>query len=281
MNPPDRPLTGKTCLLTGATGGLGRATALAFAERGASLVLACRDPGRGAAVRAEILARHPASAVELLAIDLASPDSIRAGVTAFLIRHDRLDLLINNAARFVRRRVVSPGGLELMFATNHLGPFLLTYYLLDTLKASAPARVLTIAAPSTSLLDFDDLQGERRFNPLAAFGASKMANLIFTAELVRRLQGTGVTANAVHPGLIRSSLMADLPFPVRWVLWLISSRPPKAAAMIAELASAPDLTETSGVFFKAGKPTEFDAYSRAPEVGRRLWEVSLRLGEVV
>src|SRR4051794_3722363 len=104
MDSPDRPLTGKICLLTGATGGLGRATAIALAERGASLVLAGRDPGRGAAVRDEILARHPASEVELLAIDLASPESIRAGVTAFLVRHDRLDLLINNAARFIRRR---------------------------------------------------------------------------------------------------------------------------------------------------------------------------------
>ena len=281
MNSIDRPLTGKICLITGATGGLGRATAGALAERGASLVLACRDPGRGSAIRDEIRTKHPGTEVELLAIDLASPESIRAGVTAFLVRHERLDVLINNAAIFKRGRSVSPAGLELMFSTNHLGPFLLSYYLLDLLKATAPARVLTITAPSTSLLDFGDLQGERRFNPLAAFGASKMANLLFTAELARRLEGTGVTANAVHPGLIRSNLMADLPFPVRWVLRLISASPAKAAAMVAELASAPELTETSGVFFKAGKPVAFDAYTRNPEVGRTLWDESLRLGEVV
>jgi retinol dehydrogenase-12 len=281
MSATDRSLAGKMCLVTGATGGLGRAIAGALAEGGAHLVLACRDGGRGSAVRDEIRAKHPDTSIELLAIDLASPESIRAGVTSFLVRHDRLDVLINSAAIFKRDRWVTPEGLELMFATNHLGPFLLTYYLLEVLKASAPARVLTITAPATSLVDLDDLQSERYFNPLAAFGASKMANLIFTAELARRLKGTGVTANAIHPGLMRSNLMGELAFPIRWVLWLISASPAKAGATVADLASTPELAETTGALFKDGKATTLDAYSRNPELGRRLWHQSLRLGGVI
>jgi NAD(P)-dependent dehydrogenase (short-subunit alcohol dehydrogenase family) len=236
---------------------------------------------RCTAVRGEILAKSTGASVELLAVDLASPESIRAAVTSYLVRHDRLHVLINNAATYKRNRSVSSESLELMFATNHLGPFLLTYYLLGALKASAPSRVLTITAPSTTRLDFDDLQGERKFSALRAFGASKMANLVFSAELARRLAGTGVTANAVNPGLVRSNLMAELPFPLRWALWLISARPAKAGAAVADLASSPDLIEASGAFFKNGKPITADAYARDPEIGRRLWDVSLRLGGVV
>ena len=270
-------MPGKVYLVTGANGSLGKATAAGLARQGATVVLVCRDQARGEAVQSEITSATGNANVELLLGDLSSQASIRALAEAFKAQHDRLDVLAHVAAVYKQQRVLTTDGLEMMFATNHLGPFLLTHLLLEPLKAAAPARVLVVSAPSTTRLRFDDLQGEQRFNALEAFGASKMANLLFTYELARRLAGTGVTANAFFPGLVKSSLMRELSGPLRWVLPLLSAGPDKAAASLVSLASSPAVQDVTGAFFKGTKTTSSDAYSRHEGVQRHLWEMSEQL----
>ena len=192
-------------------------------------------------------------------------------------RFDHLDALANVAGVFARRRTPTTDGLEMMFATNHLAPFLLTNLLLDRLRASGAGRVLTVSAPSTVRLDFDDLQGERHFSALRGFGASKAANLLFTFELARRLEGTGVVANAVHPGLTRTSLMREAPAPIRWLTDIRSAPPERAAGELAPLLTSADYSSANGRFFHRGREIDPPPYTRDPEVGLRLWEVSATL----
>lgn len=273
----------RVCIVTGANRGLGLATARGLAALGARVILTARDKHRGEKALSAIRDAVGDADVELLALDLASQQSIREMAAAFRDRHDRLDVLINNAGVFTNKRTVTPDGLELMFATNHLGPFLLTNLLLDTLKATSQptlgegARILTVTAPSTTRLDFEDLQAERRFQPWAAFGASKMGNLLFTYELARRLEGTGVTANAIHPGLMRSDLMREAPAPLRWLLRLLSASPEKAAVTPIYLASSPEVAGVSGKFFKNKRPVVSAPPSHDREAQRRLWDVSAAL----
>jgi NAD(P)-dependent dehydrogenase (short-subunit alcohol dehydrogenase family) len=192
-------------------------------------------------------------------------------------KYEHLDVLINNAAIYKSQREMTSEGLELMFATNHIGPFLLTNLLLDKLKTSAPARVLVITAPSTTPLDFDNLQGEQRFNSLQAFGVTKMCNLLFTYVLARRLEGSGVTVNGVHPGLMKSNLMREAPLAMRWLTQLASTAPTKAASSLVYLASAPEMAGVTGKFFKDGKAIESNQYSHDQDIQRRLWDVSIAL----
>ena len=162
-----------------------------------------------------------------------------------------------------------------MFATNHLGPFLLTNLLLDKLKNSASARVLSITAPSTTPLNFDDLQGEQNINAYTAFGASKMCNLLFTYELARRLEGTHVTANAIHPGLVKSGIMKEAAPPIRWFTYLISTAPRKAAETPVYYASSPEVEGMTGLFFRGRQVIQSNSYSTNVEVQKQLWDVSV------
>ena len=202
MTPTD--MQGKICLVTGSTRGLGKATALALAHQHATVILGCRDKQRGEAVLADIKAASPVATVDLLLLDLSVQHSIRTAVREFENRYDHLDVLINNAAVFKRQRTITADGYETMFATNHLGPFLLTNLLLSRLKAANSARILTITAPSTTKIAFEDLQAEHKFSALHAFGASKACNLLFTYELAHRLADTTVTVNAFYPGLVKT-----------------------------------------------------------------------------
>jgi NAD(P)-dependent dehydrogenase (short-subunit alcohol dehydrogenase family) len=214
----------KVCIVTGATSGLGLATATALARRGQNVVMLCRDRSRGEAARARVTSLSGGQSVQLAYADLSSQASTREFAAEFERTHGGLDVLINNAAVFTRTRTVTPDGLETMFATNHLGPFQLTNLLVGLLKSGAPSRVINVTAPSTSKLDLDDLQCEREFRALTAFRRSKMCNLLFTYELARRLQGTGVTVNAFHPGLVRSKLMSEAPALLRLPMRLVPSR---------------------------------------------------------
>lgn len=281
MQPPslDRldNIAGRVCLITGASGGLGKATALGLARLGAHVVMACRDQARGEADRAEIIAASGNSAVQLMPLDLASLQSVRDMAATFKAEHAKLDLLINNASVFKGKRTTTTDGLETMFATNHLGHFLLTNLLLDELKASPHARVINVTAPSTTRLDFDDLQGERKFSALSAFGASKTCNLLFTYELARRLAGTHVAVNALHPGLMKSNLMGEAPAPVRWVTRLFSTTPERASLSLLYLATSEEVAGATGKFFKGAKTINSSAYSRDEDVQRRLWDVSMEL----
>jgi NAD(P)-dependent dehydrogenase (short-subunit alcohol dehydrogenase family) len=278
MAQPD--MRGEVCLVTGSSSGLGKATALGLAQLGATVILGCRDKQRGESALAEIKIGSGNQRVELMLIDLSLQHSVRSMVAEFESRYDQLDVLINNAGVFKNRRILTEDGLEMMFATNHLGPFLLTNLLLDKLKCSASARILSITAPSTTPLDFDDLQGAKKFNAYTAFGASKMCNLLFTYELARRLEGTHITANAIHPGLVKSGIMKEAAAPIRWFTYLISTAPQKAAETPVYYASSPAIEGMTGMFFKGKQAIDSNPYSKNQEVQKRLWDVSVSLSKL-
>ena len=267
---------GKVCIVTGANSGIGRVTAIDLAGRGATVVLICRNHASGAAVVEEIGQRGGDAA--LLIADLASQRQVREVAAAFLKRFDRLDVLINNAGvAGWGTRLVTEDGLEATFAVNHLAPFLLTNLLLDTLKVSAPSRVVTVssAAHKTYPLDLDDLQGERRYSGFGAYSRSKLANILFTLELSRRLEGTGVTANCLHPGVVATGIFRNVPGWIRFILTspLVLS-PERGADTMIYLATAPEVAEVSGQYFVRRKPVRSSRASRDAETARRLWWAS-------
>src|SRR5258706_869078 len=264
-------------LLTGATSGIGKAIAFGLAKTGETVLLVARDQEKRNAVYEEIMTEVQNPNVDFLTCDLSSIGAVKNFAAHVKSKYPKIDVLINNAAVVTRERKVSIDGHELMFATNHLGPFLLTTLLLDQLKAAASARILNITAPSNTKLNFEDLQGRQNFNYLNAFGASKMMNLLFTFELARRLEGTGVTANAVHPGLARSNLMHESPAFLRWPLWLFSVPPERAAIHIVRLATLPEFEKINGKFLHKGKEIKAPANSQDREVQKKIWDISLEL----
>jgi len=269
----------KIILITGGTSGIGKATALELMRTDSRVVIGARDIARGEATRAQL---HSWSGkdVDVLTGDLASLASVREMADTFRKKYPRLDVLINNAGVYRNKRELSADGFELMFAINHLAPFLLTNLLLDSLKASGQARVLNIAAPSATKLNFDDLQGEKNFNAFNAFGASKMANLLFTFELARRLAGMGVTANAIHPGLVRSTLMSDASFFLRFFLNLVSASAEKAARGIIAVALGDQFANETGKFFSNEKEMKASEYAHDREIQKQLWDVGEKLAMV-
>ncbi|MGZ4371446.1 MAG: SDR family NAD(P)-dependent oxidoreductase, partial [Gaiellaceae bacterium] len=208
----DGALTGRTCLITGATRGFGREAALGLAEQGAHVILVGRDQARGGALADEIDGTTRGSA-ELIVADLSSQRAIRQLAAEVRRGHDRLHVLVNNAGALFPRRGLTVDGLERTFALNHLGYFLVTSLLIDLLLASAPARIVNVAsqAHARGHLDLDGLQSQARYGGLAAYRASKLANLLFTYELARRLDGSGVTVNAVHPGTVATGFGLGTP----------------------------------------------------------------------
>ena len=271
-------MQGKVCVVTGASSGIGRVTALGLAERGATVVLVCRNEECGGPVLEEIERLGGSGSATLLTADLASQRQVRQVAAAFLERFDRLDVLINNAGVGGRgTRLVTDDGLETTFAVNHLAPFLLTNLLLDRVKASAPARVVTVssAAHKNCTLDFDDLQGERRYSGLGAYSRSKLANILFTRELSRRLEGTGVTANCLHPGVVRTGIFRNLP---RWMRFVLASplvlSPEEGADTLLYLATAAEVAGVSGRYFVRRKPVRSSRAARDAAAARRLWQAS-------
>jgi retinol dehydrogenase-14 len=264
-------------VVTGATAGIGQALAHQLAAAGGTIALVARDQARGEATRREIAGTAPGANVEVHVADLSDQADVRRLADALSTAHPRIETLVHCAAVFTSHRVETADGLELMFATNHLGPFLLTNLLLPSLRAHGAARVLTLTAPSTVKLDFDDLQGASRFRALTAFGATKAANLLFAFELARRLQETRLTSNAVHPGLARTSLMRQSPAFLRVPVTLFSGPPDRVAARIAPLVLDDRHAADTGQFFHNGKALDPPPYTRDADVQRRLWEVSERL----
>src|SRR5579883_2219059 len=228
MSSSQKSMQGKICLITGATSGIGKATALGLARMGATVVMVGRDRARSEAVQSEIKARSGNSAVDLLIADLSSQASIRQLVRDFQQRYPQLHVLINNAGVYMLTRKETVDGLEMTFAVNYLAPFLLTNLLLDTLKASAPARIINVssAAHEQGYLNLDDLQSRQGFPLMRAYGQSKLALLMLTYALARRLEGTGVTANALHPGFVATSIgQSGVPAFLRPLVRLILSIP--------------------------------------------------------
>ncbi len=272
-------LEGRVCIVTGPTSGIGKETARGLARMGASVVLAGRDAEKGEAVRQEIAADTGSSRLEVMTLDLAEQSTIRAFAAEFPKTHPRLDVLINNAGITALKRRLTPDGIETQFAVNVLGPFLLTNLLLDTLKASAPARVINVgsAAHAGGHVDFDNLQGEREFHGFRAYSDSKLELLLLTYEFARRLQGTGVTVNCVHPGVIRTNLGGDdIPWPFGFIKYFM--RGPKVGARPSlRLASAPEIEGVSGKYFHKltearSAPASYDAAA-----AQRLWDVAASL----
>jgi len=274
--------SGATVLVTGATGGIGRATALGLARRGARVAITGRDRVRTEEAASEIRAVG-GEQVDMFVADLSSQAEVRRVADEVLQRVPRIDVLVNNVGGYWNTRHVTADGLERTFALNHLAPFLLTNLLLARLKQSAPARVVTVSsqAHTTGRIDFDDLQGERSYSGAEAYSQSKLANVLFTYELARRLSASAVTANALHPGVVSTSFGAEDPSGVQRLLVPVMrpfmSSPARGAATSIHLAAAPDLARVTGRYFANSKPKRSSKRSHDRAVAARLWRVSTDL----
>ncbi|HLX55881.1 MAG TPA: SDR family oxidoreductase [Ktedonobacteraceae bacterium] len=271
-------MQGKTCLITGANSGIGKATALALAQMGAAMVLVSRDRARGEEAQREIKTKSGNESIDLLLADLSSQESIRQLARDFKQRYDRLHVLINNAGAYSLTRRVTVDGMEMTVAVNLLAPFLLTNLLLGMLKASAPARIVNVSsdAHEANYLNLDDLQLEKHFRPMRAYGQSKLAEVLFTYELARHLEGTGVTANCLHPGFVATNIaQRDLPLPARLVTKLIfrfGISPEEGAKTSIYLASSPDVEGVSGKYFVKSVPKQSAPLSYDESLQQQLWQ---------
>ncbi|MBV9309239.1 MAG: SDR family oxidoreductase [Solirubrobacterales bacterium] len=272
-----------TVLITGATSGLGLETAKALGANGATVILGARDQAHAEEARRRVSESANGTEVHTVLADLTSLAEVRRMAQEVKQRFARLDVLINNAGIDVGSREVSVDGYELTFAVNYLAPFLLTHELLELLRASAPSRVLNVASSGYKggELDFDDLQSEQRFSGQHAYNNSKLALVIFTYELARRLDGSGVSVNAVDPGFVRGTHIGrTLPFGYRMMGALMlpfMASVEKGADTAVWAASEPALSDTTGRYFKRRRQVDTDAKTRDPAVTRRLWEVSEQL----
>lgn len=277
------PMAGKTVLVTGGTSGIGRATALGLAALGARVAITGRDIGRAEAAAVEIRRTTGNPEVDAFGADLSSQAEVRRLASDVLDAYPRLDVLVNNAGGYWATRHVTADGLEHTFAVNYLAAFLLTDLLLDRLKASAPARVVTVASNAQSLgtLDFADLQGERRYSGQTAYNQSKLASVMFTHELARRLEGTGVTATVLHPGVVNSGFGAEDPsriFKFLVPFWRpFMKTPQQGAATSIYLASSPEVEGLTGTYFANGRPQRSSKASYDQRSTTRLWQVSTLL----
>ena len=269
----------RVLIVTGANSGIGKATGLGLARLGGTVVMACRSATRGDAARQDIVRDSGNSKVYLEIVDLASEDSTRSFAEEFTRKYPRLDVLINNAGVYTSHREVTPDGLERTFEVNYLSGFLLTHLLLDLLKKSAPSRIVNVSsrAHSGGTIHFDDLQGEQRYGGFGAYGQSKLAQILFTQELARRLQGTRVTVNACHPGVIRTNLgMGGTSAVVRFVRMFFKS-PEKGAETPIYLAISPEVERVTGQYFANKHVREPSRAAQDPDVARRLFDVSKEL----
>jgi NAD(P)-dependent dehydrogenase (short-subunit alcohol dehydrogenase family) len=276
-------MAGKTVLVTGGTNGIGRATAFGLARLGARVGITGRDTGRAGAAGADIRAVSNNTVVDVFAADLSSQAEVRRLACEVLDLYPRLDVLVNNVGGFWAHRHVTADGLEHTFALNHLAPFLLTNLLLERLTASAPARVITVASGAQSLgrLDFEDLQGEQRYSGQHAYSASKLANVMFTYELARRLRGSGVTATVLHPGVVRTAFGAEdqsaffrVLIPLMWPFMKTAAQ---GAATSIYLASSADVQGVTGEYFANSKRKKSARFSYDTAAAGRLWQVSSEL----
>jgi len=271
-------MNGKVCVVTGATSGIGKATAAALAGLGAQVVLVGRDRGRAEATAAELRAAGAAPRLEIA--DFTSMDQVRE-LAGRLEALDHIDVLVNNAGLVAGQRRTTVDGFDEVFAVNHLAPFLLTNLLLGKLSA-ASARVVTVTsdAHTAARLDLDDLQLAGGWDSWRAYANSKLANILFTRELARRLEGTGATANCAHPGVVRTGFGREARLPLR--LGLMVARPfllspERGAATVVYLATSPDVTGASGGYYVKKQRREPSAAARDDDAARRLWQLSEEL----
>lgn len=276
----DASLRDKTCVMTGATSGIGLAAAVELAARGARLVLVARNPARADDALAAIRARTPDAPVEVVRGDLAKLAEVRDAAEAILARCPQIDILFNNAGVVKLKRETTPDGFEAMFGVNHLAYFVLTNRLLDRLRATPNARIVSTASEAHRFggaLDFDDLQSERSFGGFKTYGRSKLCNILWTRELARRLAGSGVTANCFHPGAVATRLgQTDAAWTklLSRVLGIFMLSPEQGASTGVFLAAAPEVATVSGRYFAKSREKKPAAYGQDDAAAKRLWEIS-------
>jgi NAD(P)-dependent dehydrogenase (short-subunit alcohol dehydrogenase family) len=270
-------MSGKICIVTGANSGIGKETALGLAQMGARVIMVCRNAEKGKAALEEICREFGSSQVDLLIADMSSQASVRALAEQIQREYPRLDVLVNNAGGAAPGHTLSADGIEMTLATNHLGAALLTLLLLDLLKASAPSRIVNVSsseAQSPARLDMNDLQFERRkYGAVAAYRQSKLLMNAFTFELARRLAGTGVTANCLHPGAVATNIWSAIPIGKLIIAvgkpFMLNSK--QGAAVSLYLATSPEVAQVSGEFFVKSKPAKSNPLSRDPKLMAEVW----------
>ena len=272
----------KVCLVTGGNSGIGKSVALGLAKMGATVVVVSRNKEKGETAVTDTVEKSGNKNVELIQADMSSQNSIRQLVNEFRARHEKLHLLINNAGVYLTKRSETEDGLESTFAVNHLGPFLLTSLLVDILKASAPSRIVNVTsdAHKGARVNFDDLQGERKFSGWQAYGQSKLAMILYTRGLAKKLEGTGVTVNSAHPGVVRTNFAKNngglVMLGFRFLgMFFIS--PESAAKRILYVATSPDLEGVTGKYFTKMHEVKSSQESYDDDSARRLWQISEQL----
>ena len=272
----------KVCLVTGANSGIGKETARRLAEMGAAVVMVCRSRERGEKAMADIRKTSRTDSVELLLADFASLDSVRALVKGFREKHDVLHVLVNNAGAVRMRRSVTADGFETTFQVDYLSHFLLTNLLLELLKKSAPSRIVNVSSASHygGHVNFDDLQMKKGYGVMKAYSQAKLAQVLFTYELSRRLEGTSVTANCLHPGTVATNIWGSAMGPFSFLgrisrLFLIS--PERGAETVVYLASSPEVEGVTGKYYQQMHEKESSAESYDEPLGKRLWSDSEKL----
>ncbi len=275
-------MNGKICLVTGGTNGIGKSTALELARMGATVIVVGRDAQKTSHVLEEIRAASGNQNVNSLLADLSSQQEVRGLADQFKSKYSRLHVLINNAGGFFMRRQLREKDIEMTFALNHLASFLLTNLLLDTIKASAPARIINVSsnAHTSGKIEFDNLQGERQYGP-RAYDNSKLANILFTMELARRLAGTDVTVNALHPGFVATGFAKNngkvIAALVSLITPLVARSPVKGAETSVYLASSPTVEGITGKYFFDSRVVPPAPQATDMVVARKLWDVSAEM----
>jgi NAD(P)-dependent dehydrogenase (short-subunit alcohol dehydrogenase family) len=278
-------MNGKTVLVTGANSGIGLATAKGLAKAGATVVMLCRNAEKGQAALREVIDTTKNPDVHLICADLSVQADIRAAAKTFTERFDRLDVLINNAAIVPPQRQLTQDGIETQFAVNHLSYFLLTHLLLDVLKMSAPSRIVNVSSNLHSVGRFDasNLEAATGYGMagIPQYNNTKLFNMLFTFELARRLEDTGVTVNALHPGVIGTNLTRALPRPLSALYRMVMPKPESGARTSIYLASSPDVEGITGKYWANSAISEPSPHSQRQEDARALWEISERMTGIV
>ena len=265
-------MTGKVCLITGANSGIGYETSKALAKMGAHVVMVCRNESKAKRAQQEIIVESGNPDIDLLIADMSSLDSVRSLADTVKKKYSRLDVLINNAGIMNSVKEISVDGFEMQYAVHQLGPFLLTQLLLDLLKTSAPSRVINLSSKLHSMakIDFDNLQAEKKFGAFKTYSMSKLAHLMFSYSLAQRLEGSGVTVNAIHPGVIGSNLGST-----PGLIKIFMKSPKRGAETSVFLASSPSMAKVTGKYFIDCKPARSSKKSYDQDVADRLWELAL------